>query len=158
MGNKTFIVLLAGCLVMLSSCVTIKRSWPTAEALSAAKFPPPTPEESLAAITSLIYSSGYKDPDSALFRDVQVLDFGAIDLAQPTGAVFGYRISLNMNIKNGSGAYNGYLRYTYLVTQSGRAIELMGNRLNTVTFQHVPELNRYFYTEAEMRANAPPSI
>jgi hypothetical protein len=142
-------------LFALVSCAAVQIFYPTNETITAAKFQKPTNEQALGQIMSSIYEN-YKDPDSVMFRDFQVEEFGAINLESgyPT---FGYRVWFFMNAKNGGGAYNGYKYYSYLVTKS-RAIEMTGHRLSTASYQFVPERYFYFYSESELRTNAPPSL
>jgi hypothetical protein len=139
---------------VLVSCAVVPVSYPTNETITAAKFPQPTNEEAFQQIMSSMYMT-YKDPDSIMIRDLQVREFGAIDLASGS-PTFGYKVSFLMNAKNGRGAYNGYNYYEYLVTKA-RAIEIIGIRLNTATFEFVPQGYFYFHSESDLRRKAPPS-
>jgi hypothetical protein len=145
-------IILATLLFTLGSCALAPISYPTDEAISAAKFPAPSVEQAQSLIMSNIYET-YKDPDSVLIRNLQVGEFGAINLASgyPT---FGYKVDFYLNAKNGRGAYGGYHFYSHLVTATS-AIEMVGVRLSTVTYEFVPDVNYYFTSESDLRRNAP---
>ncbi len=136
---------------MLVSCAVAPVSYPTNETITAAKFPRPTNEQAMQQILSSMFET-YLDPDSILIRNLQVEEFGAISLASGSPK-YGYRVSFFMNAKNGRGAYNGYKYYAYLVTKAS-AIEMVGVRLNTATFEFVPQKHFYFYSESELRRKA----
>jgi hypothetical protein len=171
-------ILIVGSLFTLSSCSSIPVPHPTNETISEAKFPQPTNatiaeakfpqptnatiaeakfpqptnEKARSEIMSCLYKK-LKDPDSALIRNLQVGEFGAIKLPRDS-ATFGYKVSFSMNCKNGMGAYRGYHDYSYLVTKEG-AIEMLGVYMGPRGTY--PAESYQFYSESSLRRNAPTS-
>ena len=141
---KTIAILSCAIATILTSCVTTSPppAAPSAALIQAEKFPRPSVAAAKKAVMDSIYRT-YKDPDSAVFRDFSVTDFGGVADTQGSW-LFGYKVTCMMNIKNGRGAYGGYRRYAYIVIDGGLATEIEGWRLNTRTYEHVPYVHRRF--------------
>jgi hypothetical protein len=92
----------------------------------------------------LIYS--YKDPDSALIRDISIGSFGCAKMGDRLGWNYGYKVTFNMNIKNGLGAYGGYKKYQYIYMNNGVAIPLIVY-INT-RYGEFPDTLLKFYPES----------
>ena len=141
---KKIAILSSAIATVLTSCVTTSPPpAPSTAQIQAEKFPRPSVAAAKKAVMDSIYRT-YKDPDSALFRDFAVTDFGCV--ADTRGSwIWGYKATCMMNIKNGRGAYGGYRRYAYIVIRSGLATEIEGWRLNTRTYDFVPYVHRTFH-------------